>query len=282
MGRGRPGQQGRRRPRRRVRPPRLRRRPLAADGIRGARQVAAPPRRPDGRARRGTRARRQPRHGQADRPGPCTTSPARRRTSASSPTTRGCPPRDALPMDTGHHSYTRFEPCRRRRRDRAVELPADARDVEDRAGDGLGQHGRAQAGRGHPDVGDASWPGWRSRPAFPRACSTSCTATAPTRSGSALTENPDIDRITFTGESGTGKAIAPGRLRNAHAGQPRTRRQGREPRLRRRRPGQRRLVVDPVDLPQRRAGVPRRQPAVRRAGHLRRVPVALRRRRPRR
>ena len=40
---------------------------------------------------------------------------------------------------------------------------------------------------------------------FPPACSTSCTATVRTRSGSALTRNPDVDRITFTGESGTGQ-----------------------------------------------------------------------------
>ena len=30
----------------------------------------------------------------------------------------------------------------------------------------------------------------------------------PDSAGQALTENPDVDRITFTGESGTGRIIA--------------------------------------------------------------------------
>ncbi len=41
---------------------------------------------------------------------------------------------------------------RRGRRDRAVELSADARVVEGSSGPGLGQHGRAQARGGHPGV----------------------------------------------------------------------------------------------------------------------------------
>ena len=56
-------------------------------------------------------------------------------------------------------------------------------------------------------------------------------------------------------------------------------RQELQPRLRRRRPRQRRVVVDPVDLPQRRPDLPVGQPGARAAAALRRVPDPVRGRR---
>ena len=81
-------------------------------------------------------------------------------------------------------------PRRRRRRDRAVELPADARDVEGRAGAGVGQHRACSSRPRTPRCRRRSWAGSRSRPASRPACSTSSTATVPTRRASALTEQP--------------------------------------------------------------------------------------------
>ena len=63
--------------------------------------------------------------------------------------------------------------ARRRRADRAVELPARDRRVEAGPGAGGGEHGRAQAGRAHAADGAASSRRSRSRPACPRAWSTS-------------------------------------------------------------------------------------------------------------
>ena len=121
---------------------------------------------------------------------------------------------EALPMDTGHHAYTRYEPAGRRRGDRAVELPARC----------------SSAGRWRPRWRGAtpscsspprtrprrrrSWPGSRWRRASRRACSTSLHGYGPNSAGSALTEDPRVDRITFTGESNTGRAITGAAARN--------------------------------------------------------------------
>ena len=51
---------------------------------------------------------------------------------------------DTIPV-AGGQAFTVREPRRRRRADHAVELPADDRRVEARAGARSGQHGRAEA-----------------------------------------------------------------------------------------------------------------------------------------
>ena len=75
-------------------------------------------------------------------------------------------------------SMVRREPHRRRRPDRALELPLHDGHLEDRAGARGGQLGRAQAGQRHaPDDPQARRAGPRGRAARP-ACSTSSPARA--------------------------------------------------------------------------------------------------------
>ena len=78
--------------------------------------------------------------------------------------------------------------------------------LEDRAGDRLGQHVRHQAGRGHPGLGDASRPA-RGRGRLPARRAQRPQRLRRARPVSALTEDPRVDRVTFTGEFGTGKII---------------------------------------------------------------------------
>ena len=68
---------------------------------------------------------------------------------------------------------TRARAGRRRRRDRAVELSVAARVVESCAGAGCRLHDRAQAVVGDAAHARSSWVSSRSKPAFPKACSTS-------------------------------------------------------------------------------------------------------------
>ena len=99
--------------------------------------------------------------------------------------------------------------ARRRRADHAVELPADDRRLEARARAGGRQHRRAQA-RG-ADAADraASSSGSRSRPACPRAWSTS--SSGPGRTcGQRLVEHPDVAKVAFTGSTEVGRSIAAG------------------------------------------------------------------------
>ena len=84
-----------------------------------------------------------------------------------------------------------------------------------------------------------AWRNWRRRSASPTASSTSCPATArpPGRRSSG---HMDVDKIAFTGETGTGKIVMTAAAQSQpEARQPRTRRQVAEHRLRRRRPRRR-------------------------------------------
>ena len=126
---------------------------------------------------------------------------------------------------------------RRRRPDRAVELPADDGRVEDRPGAGHRQHRRAQARA--DDAGlDVRWPSWPPR-SCPRACSTSCCGGDD--AGKALVAHDGVDMVSHhrlgRGRQGRGEA----RRRLAQARAPRAGRQGAGRRLRRRRP---RAVVE--------------------------------------
>ena len=177
--RGRVGRPGRGRPCGRRRPARLRRGALAPDGVRRARRLLH--RFADlVRAQRRARARRH-----RDMGKPITDARDQGRAAdraelrffadhARLVDRRGLP--------DGHRPPCLLAvPARRRgRRDLAVELPADAGVLEGRARARLGQHGGAQARRGHPAVGDAAGPARAPRPACRPACSTSCTASART------------------------------------------------------------------------------------------------------
>ena len=126
-------------------------------------------------------------------------------------------------------------PGRRRRLDRAVELPALHGRLEARAGARGRQYGRPQAVG--PDAADraASWP--RSPPTSCRpASSTSSPAPAPTI-GDALVGHPKVRMVSVTGDTVTGKHIARTAAETGQAAPPRARWQGAGHRLRRRRHG---------------------------------------------
>ena len=129
--------------------------------------------------------------------------------------------------------------ARRRRPGHPVELPAAHAGVEDRAGAGLRQHRRPQAGRDHAADGAALR---RDLPAGrPAARASSTSSPAPARPGSALVEHPDVDKVAFTGSTERRQGDRARHRRHPQAGHPRARRQGGEHRLRRRpdRPGRR-------------------------------------------
>ena len=90
---------------------------------------------------------------------------------------------------------------RRRRADHAVERAADALDVADRALPRRRQHDRAQAGRVVAADGDAARGAVRRGRRARRASSTSSTASA-RRRARALVAHPDVQLVSFTGESG--------------------------------------------------------------------------------
>ena len=93
--------------------------------------------------------------------------------------------------------------ARRRRADRAVELPAQHRLLEARPRARLRQHRRAEAGRADAALGAATRRARRSRRASPRASSTSSSARAPS-SGSGSSSTPTSPR-----------SASPGRPRSA-------------------------------------------------------------------
>ena len=117
-------------------------------------------------------------------------------------TRRGRHGRAGLPLlrRRGRQALRRDDPGRRRRRpdvpraarrrrpDRALELPAQHRELEARPGARVRQHRRAQAGRADAALGAAARASSRSRPASPRASSTSSSARArSSASGSSST-----------------------------------------------------------------------------------------------
>ena len=119
---------------------------------------------------------------------------------------------------------------RRRRDDRAVEFPADERDLEDRAGAGLRLHDRAQARGADAALGAVARRASRWRPGCRRAFSTSCRGSArrpaqrwsriraSTRSRSRVRRRPD-------------RSIMRAAADEHHQDRPRTRRQVAERRL---------------------------------------------------
>ena len=186
----------------------------------------------------------------------------------------------AHPMP-GHHTYTRYEPKGRRRRDLAVELPAHARVVEGRAGAGVRQHGRARS----PPSSRRRRPPCSAR-SPPRCCPPGVLNVVhgfgPHAAGELLVGDPRVDLITFTGETRTGQAIMAAAAPDAEGRLAGDGRQVAEHRLRRRRPRQGGRRHDPRHLRQPGRGLPGGQPAVRRAPDPRRVHGAPGRRRARR
>ena len=95
--------------------------------------------------------------------------------------------------------------------------------------------------------------------------------------GSSLMADDRVDRVTFTGSSTTARHVMASAAGHLAPVSPRARRQGRQHRVRRRRPRQRRPLGGGGDLPQLRPGLPRGIAAVRGRRDLRRVHGAVRR-----
>ena len=91
-------------------------------------------------------------------------------------------------------------------RHHAVQLPDRDPGVEDRAGAGLRQHRRLEAGQHRAAAGDAPRRRRSSTPGCRPVCST-CSSPA-ARVGDALVEHPGVDAITFTGSTAVGRRIA--------------------------------------------------------------------------
>ena len=115
---------------------------------------------------------------------------------------------DTIPV-AGGAGVHRARAARRRRPDRALELPADDRRLEARARARRRQHGRAQAGGADAADARCASPRSRSRPGSRTASSTSSSAPA-ARAAQRLVEHPDVAKIAFTGSTEVGRSIAAG------------------------------------------------------------------------
>ncbi len=219
--------------------------------------------------RRGLHRRRGRRHRQAGR------SVHRRRTAGrrrSAAVLRRGRPHPARRAGGGVHRRLHLDAApradRRLRPDRALELPADDGDLEDRSGAGGGQHRRAQARRDDAVLGGAAGPDRRGRPAARRAQrdlrgpghrpgAGRASGAPPGRGHRQPTRRPG-DRA---GRRGRRQTAAPGARRQ----RPGDRARRRRPRSDGRRPGRGRLL-------QRGPGLHRAQPGPGPARRPRRLP----------
>ena len=175
----------------------------------------------------------------------------------------------------GPHVVRAPRPARRRRRDHAVELPADDGGVEGRPGDRRRQHAHPQAVRAHPahdHRARRASPRSCCRPACCRSCAGAARPPAPRSSPTHASRS-----ISFTGSVNTGRAVAAVAVRQPDPRPPRARgqgagrgvrrrgsrgagRSGRDGRVRQRGPGLHRVVPgarEPAGA-RRRRGRPRR------------------------
>ena len=133
----------------------------------------------------------------------------------------------------GPHVVHAPRPARRRRVDRAVELPAQHGDVEARPRARGRQHRGAEAVGAHAAHRAAARGDHRRHPAAGRAQRRDRRRARPRARRSCA--HPDVAMVSLTGDVATGKAHRPGRGRLAQARPPRARRQGAGDRVRRRR-----------------------------------------------
>ena len=183
---------------------------------------------------------------------------------------------EAYPMDTGHHAYTRFDPVGVAVAISPWNFPLMLGTWKVAPALAWGNTVVMKPAEDTP-VSATIWARLALEAGVPPGVLNIVHGYGPDSAGAALTSNPDVDRITFTGESGTGKGHQRSGGEEPRARQPRTRRQGREHRVRRCRPGQRGRVGRAGDLPQRRPDLPVRITPVPAGRHLRRVPGPIRR-----
>jgi len=114
---------------------------------------------------------------------------------------------DALPMDSGHHSYTRFEAAGVVVAIAPWNFPLMLETWKIAPAMAWGNTVVLKPAEDTP-TSATILARLALEAGIPAGVLNVVHGYGPNSVGSALTENPDIDRITFTGESGTGKAIA--------------------------------------------------------------------------
>ena len=184
---------------------------------------------------------------------------------------------ETLPMDTGHHAYTRYEPAGVVAAIAPWNFPLMLESWKVAPALAWGNTVVLKPAEDTP-ASATIMARLALEAGIPPGVFNVLHGYGPNAAGSALTEDRRVDRITFTGESNTGRAITGRGRAQPHPGEPRAGRQRRQPGVRRRRPGHGRRLVDQGDLLQRGPGVPRGLAPVRRAGGARRVPRPVRRR----
>ena len=248
-----------RRPRRRVRGRGLRE--VGGHDSRRAEPDAPQARRPDRAARRGARAARGGERRQADRARAVGDSVPRRQPALL---------RRRLPVPGGEgggrvprglHEHDPPRAGRRRRLDRALELPAHDGDLEDRAGARRGQHGRPQALRA--DAADLAAPRGARRGHLPARRLQRDHRARRAGGRGRWCRHPKVAHGVAHRRRRDRQGDREGGRRDAEEGAPRARRQGAGRDLRRRRPGARRPRHQDGGLRQQRPGLHRGLPALR-------------------
>ena len=182
---------------------------------------------------------------------------------------------DALPMDTGHHAYTRYDPAGVVAAISPWNFPLMLATWKVAPALAWGNTVVLKPAEDTP-VSMTWWPAG-DRGGLP-AGRAQCGARLWARlRGRRADDEPRRRPHHLHGRIGYRQGDQRGRSAQPRPGEPRAGRQGREHRVRRCRARQRRALGGRVDLPQRRSGVPGRQSAVRPERHLRRVHPALHR-----
>ena len=205
LGRGRAGRRRRGRPRRHRRATRVRRGPVAADGLRRARRAAPPARRPDRRARRRagawpTRATWASRSSDAQGKDVPRTAQNFRFFADHARLAMA----ETLPMDTGHHAYTRYEPAGVVAAIAPWNFPLMLESWKVAPALAWGNTVVLKPAEDTP-ASATILARLALEAGIPPGVLNVLHGYGPDSAGSALTEDRGVDRITFTGESGTGR-----------------------------------------------------------------------------
>ncbi len=177
-----------------------------------------------------------------------------------------------IPVEPGFLNYVLREPLGVVGEIVPVELPADVLQLEDGPGARGRQHGRAQAGRAHPAVSSLRVGRADGRGRLPARGRQHRARDPDGRRASTWPRTRASRKIAFTGSTAVGRRDRRGLRRQPEAGPARARRQGRQHRLRRRRPRRRRQRLGLRDLPQPGPGLHRRLAAHPPRDDRRRVP----------
>ena len=120
---------------------------------------------------------------------------------------------DAYPMDSGHHAYSRFDPAGVAVAISPWNFPLMLGTWKVAPALAWGNTVVMKPAEDTP-VSATIWARLALEAGVPPGVLNIVHGYGPDSAGAALTANPDVDRITFTGESGTGKAISASAARN--------------------------------------------------------------------